>query len=118
MLATLYKGVIDDRAASVPAAERGALQEARSRPLSGGAGRPVADRVVAEASVSAYRGAMAMAGGLMIVGGLISLAGIVRPAPRPEPRPAADHGAARLQQPCFEPERARSAPAAPAATPR
>ena len=109
VLATLYKGAIDDRAASVPAAERGALQEARSRPLSGGAGRPVADRVVAEASVSAYRGAMAMAGGLMIVGGLISLAGIVRPAPRPEPRPAADHGAARLQQPCFEPERARSA---------
>jgi hypothetical protein len=83
---------------------RAAVDEVKSRPLSGGVeGVPALDAAVEDASVSAYRVGLAVGGGLVIVGGLISLAGIVnprRPAVPAAPRP--DHGAARLAHPCMD----------------
>lgn len=90
VVAARFETVLDERAATLPAPVRAAVEDAR--PLSGGVdGRPALDRPVESASVSAYRAGMAVGGGLVIVGGVISLLGIANPRQRSVgDRPAED----------------------------
>ncbi len=78
IVAARFGDALDERAATLPAPARAAVEDAR--PLSGGVpDRPALDRPVEQASASAYRAGMAVGGGLVIVGGLISLLGIANP---------------------------------------
>jgi EmrB/QacA subfamily drug resistance transporter len=116
VIAARFETVLDDRAAALPAPARTAVEDAR--PLSGGIdGRPVLDRPVEQASVSAYRIGMGVGGGLVILGGMISLLGITnagaRAAAAGEPSgPHARH-ATPSAGPCppVEDEAGRSSPA-------
>jgi EmrB/QacA subfamily drug resistance transporter len=78
VVAATFESELDERAASLPAPARAAVEDAR--PLSGGVdGRPALDGAVEEASVAAYRVGAAVGGGLVILGGILSLIGIANP---------------------------------------
>ena len=112
IVAARFDGVLDERAAGLPAAARAAVADAR--PLAGGVrDRPSLDRPVEQASVSAYRAGMAVGGGLVIVGGAISLLGIANPRRRDEGAEAPEPHATASYGPCppVEDEPGRSSPA-------
>jgi EmrB/QacA subfamily drug resistance transporter len=103
VVATRFGAVLDEQVAGarLDGGARAAVEEVKTRPLSGGvAGRPGLDAAVEDASVSAYRAGLGVSGALVVLGGLISLAGIANPRREPERPRRAELGAIRLAQPC------------------
>jgi EmrB/QacA subfamily drug resistance transporter len=113
VVAAQFGSALDERlkGRTLDGAQRAAVREVKTRPLSGGVpGRPELDRPVESASVHAYRWGLGVAGGLTVLGGVISLIGIVNPS-RTAARLRRDtvHGPSELVHPCPEGPREREA---------
>jgi EmrB/QacA subfamily drug resistance transporter len=113
IVAAQFGASLDDELAgrSLSAAQRAAVTEVKTRPLSGGVpAHPELDTPVENASMHAFKVGLGVGGGLMIIGGVISLVGIVNPKRGRSPQRPEAHGASELVYPC--PERQREAEAA------
>src|SRR4051812_22223560 len=108
IVAAQFGSTLDARVSGRPLdpAQRAAVREVKTRPLSGGVpGHRELDRAVEAASVHGYRWGLGVGGGLMVLGGVISLLGIVNPARAARLRRDTVHGPSELTYPCPEQRR-------------